>query len=314
VRKASPALIGAFVLGAIALGVAGVMVLGSGRFFTKTTTFVMYFPGSVDGLSIGAPVKFKGVEIGTVTDIRINLGAYRTEDARIPVVVAIDDARAEHEGAETSVEAVDALVRDRGLRAQLQPQSLLTGLLFVQLNFFPGTAAVTVLPPGSPYREIPTIPTTIEQAQQTIGRILTKLETADIEGVLTSARQALDGVHDVTRAPDLQRAVALLPHAVGHLDEAARSITALSGTLDRDAPPVLADARLALAHVDGTLAQWTGVGRQLKASLDPDAPLVSQLSAALDELSGAARSVRLAADLLERDPSALLRGRGRNAP
>ena len=80
-RKANPVLIGAFVVGAIALGVVGIVVFGSGRLFADTTPFVMYFTGSVDGLNVGSPVKFKGVEIGAVTSIQLDIG----EEARIPV-------------------------------------------------------------------------------------------------------------------------------------------------------------------------------------------------------------------------------------
>jgi paraquat-inducible protein B len=98
-RKANPAIIGAFVLGAIALGVFGIIMLGTGRFFRNTTRFVVFFPGTVDGLSVGAPVKIKGVEIGSVTDIRLRVegagvvSAKQISEAiqRIPVFIEIDN-------------------------------------------------------------------------------------------------------------------------------------------------------------------------------------------------------------------------------
>jgi len=301
--------IGAFVLGAMALAVIGITIFGSGKLFRKTSTFVIYFPGSVDGLNVGAPVKFKGVEIGSVTQIRINLGAYRAQDSRIPVFVEIDDARATQQGTETNVDYVNTLIHDRGLRAQLQPQSLLTGLLFVQLDFFPDTPIVTVLPADSPYREIPTVPTTLAEAQQAITRILAKLEKADIEGMLATGREALEGIRSVVTSPDLRRFEAGLPGTLANVDEAITSFRQLATRLDGETLPLIAGLKQAATQADSTLQEWKGTAKLLNDALEPDSALRNQLTAALDELTGAGRSVRLLADFLERNPSAVVRGR-----
>jgi len=301
--------IGAFVLGAMALAVIGITIFGSGKLFRKTSTFVMYFPGSVDGLNVGAPVKFKGVEIGSVTQIRINLGEYRAQDSRIPVFVEIDDARATQQGTETNVDYVNTLIHDRGLRAQLQPQSLLTGLLFVQLDFFPDTPIVTVLPADSPYREIPTVPTTLAEAQQAITRILAKLEKADIEGMLATGREALEGIRSVVTSPDLRRFEAGLPGTLANVDEAITSFRQLATRLDGETLPLIAGLKQAATQADSTLQEWKGTAKLLNDALEPDSALRNQLTAALDELTGAGRSVRLLADFLERNPSAVVRGR-----
>ena len=308
-RRARPAVIGAFVLGAMALAVIGITIFGSGKLFRKTSTFVMYFTGSVDGLNVGAPVKFKGVEIGSVTQIRINLGEYRAEDSRIPVFVEIDDARATQQGAETNVDYVNTLIKDRGLRAQLQPQSLLTGLLFVQLDFFPDTPIVTVLPADSPYREIPTVPTTLAEVQQAITRILAKLEKADIEGMLATGREALEGIRSVVTSPDLRRFEAGLPGTLANVDEAVTSFRQLATRLDGETPPLIAGLKQTATQADSTLQEWKGTAKLLNDALEPDSALRNQLTAALDELTGAGRSVRLLADFLERNPSAVVRGR-----
>jgi len=312
-KRASSAVIGAFVLGAIALAVIGITIFGSGKLFRKTTTFVMYFPGSVDGLNVGAPVKFKGVEIGSVTQIRINLGEYRTQDARIPVFVEIDDARASQEGAENSAGYVHTLIHDRGLRAQLQPQSLLTGLLFVQLDFFPNTPIVTVLPADSPYREMPTVPTTLAEVQQTITRILAKLDKADVEGTLATAGEALEGIRNVVTSPELRQFGAALPGALANVDRAVTSFRQLTTNLDGETGPLVAGLRQAATQADETLREWKGTATLLNGPLEPDSALRNQLTTALDELTGAARSVRLLADFLERNPSAVLRGRPENS-
>src|SRR5437867_6603282 len=138
-RRANPAIIGGFVLGAVVLVVAGVMILGSGKLFTATIACVMYFEGSIQGLHEGAPVNFRGVKIGSVTDIKMQFDPTNL-NIRIPVFAKIPKSSLEilHESASTPQEALADLVR-RGLRAQLQTEGFLTGLLFVQLDIYPST-------------------------------------------------------------------------------------------------------------------------------------------------------------------------------
>ncbi len=126
-KKVSPTLIGAFVIGAVALAVLGVFVFGSGQFFKKTRPYVMYFPGSVNGLSVGSPVKFRGVQLGQVTNIELVFDAAAQDQApRIPVYAELDPKKIIVEG--TTMKMSDPRMLqaffDKGLRAQLQSQSL----------------------------------------------------------------------------------------------------------------------------------------------------------------------------------------------
>ncbi|HVO95516.1 MAG TPA: MCE family protein, partial [Terriglobales bacterium] len=89
--RVSPTLIGVFVVGAVAVLVAAIVGLGSGVWFRKTYEFVLYFQGSVNGLNVGAPVKYKGVEIGSVTDILLQLE--KPQPGRIPVIIELDAKR-----------------------------------------------------------------------------------------------------------------------------------------------------------------------------------------------------------------------------
>lgn len=132
-KQANPKLIGAFVLGGLALLVLGLVIFGGTRWLGERRTYVAYFPGSVKGLRVGAPVDFRGVTIGRVTDIRIR---YDASDGtmQIPVVMEFEPARITVIGADDVVEHrgdLDDLIR-RGLRAQLQTQSIVTGLLLIQ--------------------------------------------------------------------------------------------------------------------------------------------------------------------------------------
>jgi phospholipid/cholesterol/gamma-HCH transport system substrate-binding protein len=128
-KKISPAMIGAFVLGAVALIVIAILVFGSGRLFRQTRTFVLYFDSSVNGLRVGAPVKLKGVEIGSVKDIRIQVGQGTGAD-EIPVIIEIDLKKLTRRGAPAAAEAtvdpeaMQKVIVDRGLRGQLDMESL----------------------------------------------------------------------------------------------------------------------------------------------------------------------------------------------
>src|SRR4030095_1427639 len=138
-KKISPTLIGAFVVGALSLLVVAVIALGSGRLFRQTREFVLYFDNSVNGLRVGAPVKFKGVEIGSVKDIRLQLEE-GGEINKIPVIIEIDLKKLTARGATIAPavdrEAFNTFIVDRGLRGQLEMESLVTGLLYVALDFF----------------------------------------------------------------------------------------------------------------------------------------------------------------------------------
>ena len=143
-KQASPTLIGTFVAGAIGLIVAGILIISGGKLLTTDkTSYMLYFQGSVKGLNIGSPVSFRGVNIGTVTDIQLVVG----EDAahiQIPVIIEIDNTKfissATGKPRIDDDDSIDDLI-EAGMRAQLQLQSLLTGQLFVQIDFYPNTPA-----------------------------------------------------------------------------------------------------------------------------------------------------------------------------
>jgi paraquat-inducible protein B len=318
-KKANPAVIGGFVVGAIALLVIGLVLFGSGQLFKHTGEYVLFFPGAVDGLNIGAPVKFKGVEIGSVKDIRMRFGEAGAvtakevaEGIRIPVFVEIDYDKIAGQGGVLSARNGKVVKRliDLGLRAQLNSQSLVTGLLFVQLNFFPGTPAVLVLPPeGDHLPEIPTIPTTMEQVQSAAEAILHKLEDMHFEKLVNSASEALDGVNRVVNSPALHSTVDALPATIANVNETITTVRDLAANLDRGQGPLVRDLRETTAKTDAALEQARATLQTMQVLTEPSAPLASQLTAALQEIAGAARALRLLADGLERNPSALVRGK-----
>jgi phospholipid/cholesterol/gamma-HCH transport system substrate-binding protein len=138
-QRTNPAVIGGFVVGAVALIVIGVLLLGRGRFWTEQRAFVLYFEDSVEGLSVDAPVNFQGVRIGAVTDVQVQY-LTRKGEFRVPVFIDIEPGRVKEVGGEDQPREEEAFLTSliaRGLRAQLQLQSLVTGQLSVQLVFIP---------------------------------------------------------------------------------------------------------------------------------------------------------------------------------
>jgi paraquat-inducible protein B len=311
-RKANPVLIGAFVVGAVALAVAGIVVFGSGRLFADSTPFVMYFSGSVDGLSVGSPVKFKGVEIGSVKSIQLDLG----EVARIPVWIAVDNKKIVSRGAEkwSSDSTLLKAAVERGLRAQLNSQSIVTGLLFVQLDYRPEAPAVFVAPPEAQLPEIPTIPTTLEEAQLAAADIIANLRKIDFDGFGKALRASIDGINATVNAPGLQKALQSLPDTLTSLNSTLASVQKLANNLDQRSGPLLTSLQQASQQSTRAVEQARATLQSVQGLADTGSPLAGQLVGVLEELRGTARSIRLLADYLERNPSALVRGREVNAP
>jgi paraquat-inducible protein B len=319
-------IIGAFVVGAVTLAVAGLFVLGGGKFLKNIYMRVMYFDGSVKGLKVGAPVTFRGVEIGTVSNIAIRAN---TEDltTRIPVVVEIDPDRIETTGGHLE-DQLPRLIK-RGLRARLSLQSMVTGQLQIELDFMPDTKA-RLVGGKTKYAEIPTVPSTLSKFAKDLeklplpeiaGRLLSVI--ASIEKFMGNPKlgQSVDNlnqtildmqklVKDVDRHVDPLLGSATT--AIGHADELVLNVNkqidplaadlkktadAVTGAADA-ARPALKEAGRALANI----AALTAKGSEERRHLD----------STLSELRAAARSIKVFAEYLERHPEALIRGKGKS--
>jgi paraquat-inducible protein B len=265
----------------------------------------------VNGLSVGAPVKFRGVQVGSVTSILLSLPGMTLPDLRIPVFFDIDRDTTLKLGAMVNPADPSALAAliDQGLRAQLQLESLVTGVLFVELDLFPNSQATLFLPKNSGYREIPTQPTLLQEASQTAADIVAKLRDADIDGLVNSVRDAARGVNDLAGSPELRQTLVAIRDALTTtretLVEVKPRIAPLAGRFDSG----VARLETTLDRLDQTLGSVKTSLGSFDTLVDPQAPLVYQLTTTLADLAEAARSIRQFADYLDRNPNALLTGR-----
>jgi paraquat-inducible protein B len=256
--------------------------------FTEKIPYLVSFGGSVRGLSPGAPVEFRGIKIGRVTDVSL-LAEPETGSVRIPVMIEIEPQRVGMEGDMSDVEPFQmmAALVDRGLRAQLKQGNLLTGELFVSLDFHPD-APKAKLDMSAEHPVIPSIPTDIEVLTASVTGVLDKLASLPLEDLVVDLRRTVQSIDALASSADTGRTVAAL-------SEAAVGLQALVAKLDEQLGPLLRQARSTLAAAEGL------VGANSQTRYD--------VSAMLRELTSAARSIRVFADYLERHPEALIRGK-----
>jgi paraquat-inducible protein B len=209
--RINPTTIGAFVVSAIVLVIAGVLVFGGGKFFQEKLPYVMFFDSSVEGLNVGAPVIFRGVQLGQVTEIEA-IADPKTFDIRIKVTVAlvrgVIKVGEDGEHFQDHREAVKRLIQ-RGARATLRTQSFVTGVLYVALDFFPNTPVRLLgLDPTLP--EIPTIPSAMDQLKSQVEQAMSDLRKLPLETILAEVLAVLKRVNTLLDAPGLRQTLAAL--------------------------------------------------------------------------------------------------------
>ena len=319
--KASKAVIGAFVLGALVLLIVGVLIFGSGRFFSDNRKFEVYFEGSVKGLNVGSSVMFRGVKIGSVTDIRISIDP-ETMVAIIPIVIEID--RDKLHGGEADRKYFLELI-DKGLRAQLQMQSIVTGQLAIYLDFFPGSPVV-LRGKSTAYPEIPSILSKTEELQKTLAEL-------PLEDLVDKMHSAMEGVDRLVNSPDLHEAVSSLGITAKEVQEMVRNLDREIRALGQESRKTTAAATRTLNEAERLLAMREGVSGEMARNFNAtmaearatlakteetleavrqtaaDERSTYQLQRALREMAEAARSVNTLVDYLERHPEAVLRGK-----
>jgi len=330
-QKASPTAIGAFVLGAVALIITGLLTFGSGKFLKDVETYVLVFRGNAKGLNIGAPVSFRGVKFGSVTDIQLVWDA-STDEAFVEVVVEVDgDAFRDVEsqpGVDHSAgkNVLTHLIDDLGLRAKLAPLSLVTGQLYIEFDFHPDTEA-KLYGFNSKHPEFPTLPSAIEELESVIRTVVNSVKDLPFREILDKLASAVEAISSaldnqaLKETPEvLRQALVNLRDLTGKLNEQLTPLTESLTQTSAEANAALADVRQIMRNRRGEIVRLAesveSAANQAREVLSQTNEVVSAVDAvAIDrlvqELSRAAVSIRVFADYLDRHPEALIRGKNR---
>ncbi len=270
--------------------------------FTEKVRFVMFFEDSVRGLTVGAPVEFKGIKVGSVIGVRLEYEE-RTGAFRIPVVVELEPERILDRGERMKKaprDAFQSLVK-RGLRARLQTGSLLTGQLFIDLDMQP-KAPIRLVGAGRTEPELPTVMGNLEQMTTQMKSIVDKLDKVDIVAIGSELQSTLKGTAAIANSPNLDKTIADL----------AASLSSLRGILrkvDERAEPITANLEQALAAARDALEKSKATMAAVEGVLSPESPMHDNAARLAQELSSTAKSLRSLVEMLERSPQSLLFGR-----
>ena len=313
--------------------VLALVVLGIRQFFTRPHSYICLFEGSLNGLRLGAAVKFKGIQIGTVDRIDLTLigdeGQFRhikTAAFPMPVVVDLDESEITGKGASArALQPVELQVLiHQGLRAQLSVENLLTGLMFVDLGFHPDTPVHLFVEPGTGiYAEIPTIATDLERIRENAADALDRLEKVDFDSLTASINRMALSITEFATDRQLQDAIASVERIVS--DPALKTSIHSTETAIRRVNNAAIGAQPALtksvSKVDAMIRSLEKSSNDLQSALaqlrastasadlviTPGSPMISHLEATLDELAEDSRSIDDLADYLQRNPGALIR-------
>ncbi len=266
------------------------------RQYTVKSRGIMFFSDSVRGLEVGAPVEFQGIKIGEVIDIDLQFDPEKVE-FQIPVTVEIEPERIGFVVRDKAEEvALDQKLLDKGLRAQLKTGSLLTGKLFIDLDFYPDAEPVTLKSIDGQI-VIPTIPTTIEAITASLNRFMKRLDELPLETIGRDLQETIEGLDRIVNSPELRNSLV-------SIEKILAEVRQLSANANTQTMPRI---NAMLDRLDRILVEMNG-------AISADAPLRHDLRATLQELAGAGRALRELAEFLDRHPEALIRGKGTESP
>ena len=319
-KKANPTSIGLFIVIGLALGVAGLIIFSSGKLFSKQEKFILYFDASLKGLNAGAPVKLRGVTVGSVFEVLITHNQ-ATNDHSMPVIIEIDQkmaqAKSDRQVNLSSKTALAEMIR-QGLRGKLDAASLVTGVLYVELAPVPNAPPPVYHQLKPEYPEIPTVRTEIQEILSNLGRVdirgisdklnalLARLDTTlgdlNMTQINAGVTNLLTSVDRVIGSPDLT-------NSLSELKQVLADARALVKRVDNRVDPLADSATNTLAQAQKTLADLRKGIQDLSGMVEPNAPFRADLTMAFDQLGNAARAIADLAEFLQRNPNALLTGR-----
>jgi paraquat-inducible protein B len=323
-QKANPTLIGAFVCCAIAIAIGAIVFFGSANLFTKKQIFVTYFDESVSGLSVGSNVKYKGVTIGKVSKVQLTFQGPK-EPPLVRVLYEIDaDNLLNKFGLNINIfdRNVHNKAVENGLRAKLDFESLISGQLYIALDFYKeaSPAVLQELGTNGPF-EVPAQPSDIgailanlTKAIGNLGSIDFKSLATEVESVLVSARDNINAMHLAQLGASLNKASDSLNNLVSGeqvksvLSSIHQSFDQLAATL-KNLNPAINDLKPTLDQAKNSLTNLQKATAELNRLLKPDSGLRYQLDASLSQIGAAAESIQRLSDFLQRHPNSLIFGR-----
>ena len=220
-RKINKTMIGIFVVGATVLLMVSIVVFGSGDLFKRTNKFILYFDGSVKGLSIGAPVMFRGVSIGTVKDISLIYDS-KAGTITLPVIVEIEEDRIKGAPSFGELNGAKKMIA-LGLRGNLEVQSFLTGQLMISFDFYP-QRQVNLRGIQNKYPELPTLPTSPD--------IFEIMENLPIKEIAKNLESATQGINKLVNSSEIPRSLYDLQGTLQETKEAMHSVSLLTEYLE----------------------------------------------------------------------------------
>jgi paraquat-inducible protein B len=312
-KQANRMMIGGFVVLAVLIMAASLVVFGSGKFFQNTVKCVLYFDGSVKGLNVGAPVLFQGVQIGSVTSIVLEVEPSKLQ-LQIPVVIEYEPDKFHVAGGARHAQrdprkTIPKLI-ERGLRAQLTMQSFITGQLAIEIGFYPNSTMC--YPPAKvdkTYKDYIVIPT----CQSTIQKLADALEKLDLKTLETHLESAMNGLAKLVNNPDLAASIKSLKATLKDTNKFVAKLDRQVDPLAKDTKKTVKDFGKLARNLDSRVGGvTTNLDKTLTAArgiLSEDSPLIVDLENTLQEISAMSRSIRHLTSYLEQHPETLIRGK-----
>jgi len=318
-KKANPTLVGGFVLGALSLLIIAIIVFGSGSLFRQRPRAVAFFQGNIQGLSVGAQVTLRGVPVGTVANIKIDVNT-SDMNASIPVYMEFDPERMKFTGPlEPSNNANEPILREaiaKGLHAKLASQSFVTGQLLVDLS----------LDPDEPRRLTGADPKTVEipTTLSDMEKLKNALANVPLDDIAKSLLRVLDDADKVVTSPEIPNLLKELSDASQKLDDLLAStqkqlpalLSDLTGTANAAHQTLTETDRLLASKVRDLLETMQGVVEQAKGLLvntgtlfTPNSAQRYDINEILRNLSATTRSLRDLSAELNRRPNAVIFGK-----
>ena len=320
--RANPRAIGLFLIGGIVLAVGGTAVLASTTWFGQRTTFISFFQESVNGLEMGAPVKFQGVPVGTVTGILIQIDQ-NDKTFQVPVEYEIDLTRLTTQLG-TYVNLSDAAVLRQhiadGLRAQMQMESIVTGQLYIELSYSPDAAAPELESHATAWPEIPTTPSLMAALGTGAGSLVADmlkvlfqvnqmLAEVDMPGINAAVVSSAQAVERLMNSPEIMAAVEQVPIMAVQVNRTMEELEVLATNASGAIDPFQLQVDAASAELIATLQTLRKTLEETHGLLSTDSGVGYGLQEALASFTEAADALRMLTTSLEQNSDMLIRGK-----